>query len=62
MYYEHTCLYIIVIKVESGSDGLDYLGHFLVGQVGLIRKLNYLGVTQVFNRSHDFLEKDIGIW
>ena len=42
-------------RVESGSDDLGYLGHlghFLVGQVGLIHKLNYLDVTQIFNRSH----------
>ena len=42
-------------RVESGSDDPDYLGHldhFLVGQVGLIHKLNYLDVTQIFNRSH----------
>ena len=25
---------------------------FLVGQVGLIHKLNYLDVTWIFNRSH----------
>ena len=25
---------------------------FLMGQAGLIRKLNYLDVTQIFNRSH----------
>ena len=25
---------------------------FLMGQVGLIRKLNYLDVTQILNRSH----------
>ena len=25
---------------------------FLVGQVGLIRKLNYLDVTRISNRSH----------
>ena len=25
---------------------------FLVGQVGLIHKLNYLDVTRIFNRSH----------
>ena len=42
-------------RVESGSDDPDYLvnlGTFLVGQVGLIRKLNYLNVTWIFNRSH----------
>ena len=38
--------------VESGSDDLDYLGHFLMGQVGLIHELNYLDVMQTFNRSH----------
>ena len=30
--------------------------NFLVGQVGLIHKLNYLDVTRIFNRSH-FLQK-----
>ena len=25
---------------------------FLVGQMGLIHKLNYLDVTRIFNRSH----------
>ena len=42
-------------RVESGSDDPDYpghLGHFLVGQAGLIRKLIYLDVTRIFNRSH----------
>ena len=41
---------VISNRVESGSDDPDYLGHlghFLVGQVGLIRKLNYLDVTWV---------------
>ena len=41
--------------VESGSDHSDdpdYLGHFLMGQVGLIHELNYLDVMQTFNRSH----------
>ena len=38
---------------------MDYLGHFLVGQVGLIRKLNYLDVTQMFNRSHVLLKKTL---
>ena len=32
------------IRVESG---LDDLGHFLEGQVGLICKLIYLDVTQI---------------
>ena len=31
-YNDHT-------RVESGSDDPDNLGHFLVGQVGLIHKL-----------------------
>ena len=37
-------------RVESGLDDPDNLGHldhFLVGQVGLIRKLNYPDVTQI---------------
>ena len=42
----------LVTRVESGSDDPDYLGHFLVGQVGIICKLNYLDVTWIFNRSH----------
>ena len=46
----------VCIRVEGGSDDLDYLDHldhFLVGQVGFICKLNYLDVTWIFNRSHD---------
>ena len=42
---------VIRDRVESGSDdpdNLGNLGHFLVGQVGLIHKLNYLDVTQIF--------------
>ena len=38
------------IRVESGSDDPDNLGHldhFLVGQVGLICILNYLDVTRI---------------
>ena len=45
----------IASRVESGLDEPDYLGHlghFLLGQVGLICKLNYLDVTQIYNRSH----------
>ena len=37
-------------RVESGlddPDNLGHLGHFLVGQVGLIHKLNYLDVTRI---------------
>ena len=34
-------------RVESGLDDPDNLGHFLEGQVGLIRKLNYLDVTWI---------------
>ena len=37
-------------RVESGSDdpnNLGHLGHFLVDQVGLIHKLNYLDVTRI---------------
>ena len=37
-------------RVESGSDdpdNLGHLGHFLEGQVGLIRKLNYLDVNRI---------------
>ena len=49
-------------RVESGSDDPEYLGHlghFLVGQVGLIRKLNYLDVTRIFNRSHVLWKKTL---
>ena len=45
----------LVTRVESGLDDpdyLDHLGHFLVGRVGIIRKLSYLDVTWIFNRSH----------
>ena len=41
---------LLPIRVESGlddPDNLDHLGHFLEGQVGLIRKLNYLDVTRI---------------
>ena len=40
------------IRVESGSDDPDnvgHLGHFLMGQVGLIHKLNYLDVIRIFS-------------
>ena len=40
----------VYIRVESGSDdpdNLGHLGHFLEGQVGLICKLNYLDVTWI---------------
>ena len=42
------------IRIESELDdlnNLDFLGHILMGQVDLIRKLNYLDVTQL---SHVF--------
>ena len=50
-YYE---LLVLHNRVESGSDDPDYLGHSLVGQVGIICKLNYLdvGCDQDFYRSH----------
>ena len=38
-------------KVESRLDDLDNLGHFLMGQVGIIYKLKY-GCEAFFNRSH----------
>ena len=38
------------VGVESGSDDRHF-GYFLVGQVVLIRKLNYLDVTRI---SHFF--------
>ena len=52
-------------KVESESDDLDncnlgHLGHFLEGQVGLIRKLNYLDVTRISHACS--LENSVGIW
>ena len=40
-------------RVESGLDDLDNLGdlgHFLVGRVGLIHKLNYLAGYHMFFR------------
>ena len=40
--------------VESESDDPDYLGYFLVGQVGLICKLD---VTRMFNRSQVLYNK-----
>ena len=42
---------MVLARVESGSDDPDNVGHlvtFLMGQVGLIRKLNYLDVTRIF--------------
>ena len=42
---------ILPFRVESGLDDPDNVGHlgnFFMGQVGLIRKLNYLDVTQIF--------------
>ena len=42
-------------RVDSGSDDPDYLGHlghFFGESGGLIHKLNYLDVTQIFNISH----------
>ena len=47
----------LYIRVESGSDDPVYLGHFLVGQVGLILELNYLDVTRIFNTSHVLWKK-----
>ena len=41
---------VVCFKVESSwmtPDNLGQLGHFLVGQVGLIHKLNYLNVTRI---------------
>ena len=59
VHYQHllsmTTTIVSLIQVESKLDDPDYLGHlghFLVGQVGLIHKLNYLDVTWIFNRSH----------
>ena len=50
----------------SGSDDPDITiwvmwVTFMMGHAGLICKLNYLDVTQIFNRSHIF-RKCIGIW
>ena len=50
-------LYKMLSRAENGLDDPDYLGylsHFLVGQADLIYKLNYLDVTQTFNRSYVF--------
>ena len=44
------CILYTCIRVESGSDDPDNLGHlnrFFGGSVGLIRKLNYLDVTRI---------------
>ena len=41
---------MIKTRVKSGlddPDNLGHLGHFLVGQVDLIYKLNYLDVTKI---------------
>ena len=37
----------IAVSGSGDQDNLDHLGHFLVGQVGLIHKLNYLDVTRM---------------
>ena len=41
------CNVTIHTRVESGSDDPNNLGHLGQGQVGLIRKLNYLDVTRI---------------
>ena len=47
---KESCLLVnLLARVDGGSDDLDnlgHLGHFLVGQVGLICKLSYLDVTR----------------
>ena len=46
-------------RAESGLGDLDDLGHFdqfLMGQVGLIHKLNYLDVIQILI-DHMFITK-----
>ena len=48
---------VVASRIESGLDDPEYLGHFLVGQVGLIHKLNYLDVTCISNRSHVLWKK-----
>ena len=60
MLYLLTCMHIAImsyVRVESGSNDPGQTiwvtwVTFLVGQVVLIRKLNYLDVTQIFSRSH----------
>ena len=52
----------VYTRIESGSDDPDYLahlGHFLVGQMGLICKINYLDLTWIFNRSHILQKKTL---
>ena len=44
-------MWLLYNRIESESDDPDYLSHLLVDQAGLIRKLNYLDVTRMFNRS-----------
>ena len=42
--------YVLYARVESGPhdpDNLGHLGRFLEGQVGLVRKPNYLDVTRI---------------
>ena len=48
---------------KNGLDDLDSLGHldhFLVGEVGLICKLNYLDVTRILATCS--LENSVDIW
>ena len=56
-----TCMLVYThIRVESGldyPDSLDQLSSFLVGQVGLIHKVNYLDVTHIFYKITCSLEK-----
>ena len=50
--YSSQFLLLIYNRAESGLDDSDNLGHFLMGQAGLIYKLNYLDAIQIFIRSH----------
>ena len=50
MWIVHTWVFSLSCRVESrldDSDNLGNLGHFLVGQVHLSFKLNYLNVTRI---------------
>ena len=53
-------LIYIQSRVESGSDDPENLGHFLVGQMVLIRKLNHLDVTWISLPCS--LESSVVIW
>ena len=47
--YQHCEICKVIATVSCTTYHIVHLGHFLVHQVGLIHKLNYLDVTQISN-------------